>query len=76
MLTNQLLSDAMTQSISKAVSAQNTQPKNYFIFGYKTDGKLITLTPDGFHELGTALDVLSTIDKSWKPFVAVRLTNV
>jgi len=54
----------------------NDQPKNYFIFGYKTDGKLITLTPDGFHELGSALDVLSNIDKSWKPFVAVRLTNV
>jgi hypothetical protein len=52
------------------------QPKNYFVFGYKTDGKLITLTPDGFAELGTALEVLSTIDVSWKPFVAVRLTNV
>lgn len=53
-----------------------TQPKNYFIFGYKTDGKLITLTPDGFAELGVALDVLSSIDKSWNAFVCVRLTNV
>ena len=52
------------------------QPKNYFIFGYKTDGKLISLTPDGFTELSAALDVLSNIDASWKPFVSVRLTNI
>jgi len=52
------------------------QAKNYFVFGYKTDGKLISLTPDGFSELSAALDVLSNIDKSWGAFVAVRLTNI
>lgn len=76
MLSNQVLDDTMTKNISKAVSAKITQPKNYFIFGYKTDGKLISLTPDGFNELSTALDVLSNIDASWKPFVSVRLTNI
>lgn len=49
--------------------------KNYFIFGYKTDGKLISLTPDGFFELSAALDVLANIDKTWKPFVCARLVN-
>jgi len=50
--------------------------KHYFVFGYKTDGKLISMSPDGFSELTLALEFLSTIDKTWKPFVSVRLTNI
>lgn len=49
--------------------------KTYFVLGYKVDGKLISLTPDGFVELSAALDVLSVTDKSWKPFISVRLIN-
>jgi hypothetical protein len=76
MLSNQPLSDTMTQSISKAVSAQITQPKNYFVFGYDTDGKLIPMRQQGFDDLTSALHYLATVSPNWTPFVTVRLTNV
>jgi len=77
MLSNQVLSDSMTQSISNAVSAQiNPQPFNYFVFGYDTDGKLMPMRQQGFNDLTSALHYLATIDPHWRAFASVRLTNV
>jgi hypothetical protein len=52
------------------------QEKLYFVFGYKSDGKVISMSNDGFSELSLAIEFLSNIDKSWKPFVSIRLLNV
>jgi hypothetical protein len=54
----------------------NNQSKSYFVFGYKTDGKLISMSPDGFSELTLAIEFLSNVDKSWKPFICARLINI
>jgi hypothetical protein len=53
-----------------------TQEKIYFVFGYKSDGKVISMSHDGFSELSLAIEFFSNIDKSWKPFVSIRLSNI
>ena len=53
-----------------------TQDRIYFVLGYKSDGKLISMSMDGFSELSLAIEFLSNVDKSWKPFISVRLTNI
>lgn len=47
--------------------------KHYFILGYGQDGHLISLTPDGFTDLSLALELLETINKQFKAFIATRL---
>jgi hypothetical protein len=50
--------------------------KHYFVFGYDNNKEIMSMSFDGFSDLTLAIEYLATIDKSFNPFICVRLINI
>jgi hypothetical protein len=50
--------------------------KYYFVFGYDNNQEIMSMAFDGFSDLTLAIEYLANVDKSFNPFICVRLINI